>query len=364
MPISELVSPAIQLAKEGVELNWFQALDLALLDPIYSRDESVRHIFYENGKLKKEGDLIQMPALADFLDFIAREGERGFYFGEIAQVIARDSKSRGGFLTRKDFEDYRVNIMNPLVVSYRDKNIILPNGPSKGGALMAVMLGSIKKGADALPGAIKKTQINASSGGKLKFMMDELYEQHNFRLNPSVTASRGTSHFSILDAKGNAVALTSSIGEGCGYFIPGTAMHLNNMMGELFLLPGGAHSWQPDTRMHSMMTPTMVTDEHHALELVSGSGGAGRIPYAIGQVIYHLYQSKMNLKDSTEHPRVHFQDGKMQIELGFEHTLSKDEIVQWDKKSLYFGGVHSIYKGQKRIEAIGDDRREGAGEVF
>ena len=364
IPIKELAAPAIQLAKEGVELNEFQAYDLSLLDPIFKQDPSVRDIFFIDDKIKQKGDSIQMPAMADFLDFISNEGERGFYQGEISKIIAEDCQEKGGFLTRADFENYKVNVLKPLKINYKNKQIFLPNGPSKGGAMLAMMLAQVNNDINSIATAIERTQHIIQKEDQIKSHLDGFFPNNNFNLQPSISFNRGTSHFNILDRWGNAISLTSSIGEGCGYFIPNTNMHLNNMLGEIFLLPNGAHSWQPNTRLHSMMTPTMVMDENGNLEFISGSGGANRIPYSIAQVIYQLYEKKNDLEKSTTHPRVHFQDGKFQIEPEFDFTLEKPNAIFWEKKSIYFGGVHSIFHNGKNLEAIGDARRFGVAEVF
>lgn len=364
IPMKDLVAPAIHLAKDGVVLNEFQAYDLGLLAPIYKQDPIGRDIFYRNGEIKQLGDTIKMPGMVDFLEFIAREGERGFYKGDISSIIAEDSRQKGGFLTRSDLENYSVNVLKPLKVNYKNKQIVLPNGPSKGGAMLAMMLAQVNQDINSIATAIEKTQQIIQNESQIKSHLNSFYPKNNFQLQPSISSNRGTSHFNILDRWGNAISFTSTIGEGCGYFIPGTDMHLNNMLGEIFLLPNGAHSWQPNTRLHSMMTPTMVMNELGNVELISGSGGANRIPYSIAQVIYQLYEKHNNLEESTTHPRVHFQDGKFQIEPNFDFTLKKSNTIFWEKKSIYFGGVHSIFHHGHQVEAMGDARRFGVAEVF
>ncbi len=364
IPMKDLVQPAIQLAKEGVLMNAFQSYDLELLEPIYKQDTSVKDIFFRNDRIIKEGDLLQMPGMADFLDFIAQEGERGFYQGEIAKKVATDSTARGGFLRRADFENYQVNIGDAFAIPYKNKHIYLPNGPSKGGAAMAIMLSQIRTEPQALALAIKEAQLVISDESKIKPNVDALYPSNNFHLQPSLSSNRGTSHFNIVDRDGNAIALTSSIGEGCGYFIPGTNMQLNNMLGEIFLLPNGAHSWTPNTRLHSMMTPTMLTDQKGQLEFVAGSGGASRIPYAIAQVIHHLYVGKKDLHAATMEPRFHFQDGLFQVEKGGQWSHDDLEANIWEEDGIYFGGVHSIWTDGDRMKAIGDARRHGRSVVF
>ena len=91
-------------------------------------------------------------------------------------------------------------------------------------------------------------------------------------------------------------------------------MQLNNMLGELFLLPNGAHSWKPNVRLNSMMSPTMVLDDVGSLELVMGSGGASRIPFAIGQTLQYILEQGFNLKKAIQSPRMHWHEGKLQAE--------------------------------------------------
>ena len=106
--------------------------------------------------------------------------------------------------------------------------------------------------------------------------------------NPSSVNLRGsTSHLNVVDHAGNAVALTTTIGEGSGYYIPGTMIHMNNMLGEPYLLPSGLHSWIPDKRLSSMMAPAITVNEKGYPKLVMGTGGAGRIPFMLSQVWYN-----------------------------------------------------------------------------
>ncbi len=364
IPMKDLASPAIQMAKEGVLLDAFQAHDFVLLEPIFRMDEKVRDIFFINDKIKQKGDELKMPGMADFLDFMVREGQRGFYHGEISKRISDDSQQRGGFLRRDDFENYKVNVLQPLKIKYKDKHIYLANGPAKGGAAMALMLAYAKANPMSIPLAIERAQKIVNDETQIKPYMDQLYPGSHFQLEPGVASNRGTSHFNIIDTKGNAIALTTTLGEGCGYFIPGTNMQLNNMLGEIFLLPNGAHSWIPNTRLHSMMTPTIMTQQNGMFEFIAGSGGASRIPYSIGQVIYQMLQHKRNLEDSTRYPRYHYQDGYYKIERNGDWPFGFSNVNRWENPTIYFGGVNSILQKNGRMEAIGDARRLGVAEVF
>jgi gamma-glutamyltranspeptidase/glutathione hydrolase len=143
-------------------------------------------------------------------------------------------------------------------------------------------------------------------------------------------------------------------------------MQMNNMMGESFLLPDGFHSWQENVRLNSMMTPTMVLDGDGKFCYSGGSGGAGRIPFMISQVIKALFDQDMNLEDATKKSRVHVQEDLIHFEKGALLTPhSFEKTKEWDYKSLFFGGVHSVFQGKNgNLQASGDARRYGVAEVF
>jgi len=365
MPIKDLVSPAIAFANEGVILNTFQAFDLELLEPIFKNDPTIREVFFNGEEVKKEGDFIHMRQTADFLHFLAEEGERGFYHGDISRLVAEASKQRGGFLTRQDFERYQVNVRDPFKFAFQGRNIYTANGPSKGAGLLASFLHLMKdRSSDEIAMAIEETQKLKTNPGDIQAFVNQHYPSTNYLLDHSSSSERGTSHFNIQDSEGNGICLTTTLGEGCGYFIPGTQMHLNNMLGEIFLLPDGAHSWIPNSRMQSMMTPTMVLSSEEKLLGLFGSGGAGRIPYAIGQVLHHLLKDNQSLATATEKPRVHFQEGLFQMEKSNEKMSHIENVKVWGAPSIYFGGVNSIYRDEKGLKAYSDARRYGVHEVF
>lgn len=366
MPMSELIQPAMKLAKEGVLLNTFQALDLTLLEAIFRVDPSMKSVFFNGDELKKEGDLLYFPQFADFLEFLKSEGADGFYKGEISKIVANDSLESGGYLRRSDFENYKSVWRKPLVINGKHQ-VCLPNAPSLGGAIMALLLHFKKEFKGDFAKAMAHTKTHFSKPSQLEEGMRTHFPELIYNLKNDSKATKGTSHFNIVDKFGNAIALTTTIGEGSGYFIPGTNMQMNNMLGEDFLLPDGFHSWQPNVRLNSMMTPTIVLDKNHHFKYAGGSGGAARIPYMIAQVIDNLFEQKMSLKDATEKGRLHVNEGLLHFEKGanFEAIPNGIKLNQWDEQSLFFGGVHSVFKNEDgNLESKGDARRYGVGEVF
>ena len=361
LPFSELIAIPSQLAREGVALNNFQAYDVKLLAPIARKSFVGLRMFYKDDEPKRFGDLIQIPELPDFLSFLAEEGAEGFYRGEIGRKISYDAQNNGGFLSRKDFEGYKVLVKDPISMPYRGMNLQLPALPSLGGMLMGIVLNqthhsleedfvytnALLKNPDNL-----KTAFEERTGIHIK---EDIFDFNN----------KGTSHLNVMDSDGNAISLTTSLGEGSGYFIPGIGQQLNNMLGESFLLPEGFHNWREDRRMSSMMSPTMILSGANDLIFAGGSGGASRIPFAISQVIRNIHENEMSLIDAIEAPRMHYQEDIMNLEDEslLEHIKLK-KLNIWNKKSIYFGGVHALAKKDGEWFAAGDSRREGHGEVF
>lgn len=366
LPMSVLLAPAMDLAKSGVELNTFQSIDLELLEVIFRVDPNVKDIFFNGDERKKEGDLLHFPLFGDFLQFLLDEGEDGFYKGQIAQAVSADSEKRGGYLRRSDFEHYRAIWRRPLNIPWHNLELYLPNGPSLGGAIMALIFGYL----DIYDGDWVKTidQVKSRYQHPMQISkrLELLHPELDFHLEGAEVSTKGTTHFNVVDKWSNAVSFTTSIGEGSGYFIPGTNMQMNNMMGESFLLPNGFHSWQENVRLNSMMTPTMVLDGDNQFRYAGGSGGAGRIPFMISQVIKALFDEKLSLEEATKKARVHVQEEVLHFEKGATlDTTGFENLKEWDYKSLFFGGVHSVFKGKDgHLEAQGDARRYGVGEVF
>lgn len=365
LPMEELVQLPIQYAKEGVAINAFQFHDLVLLEDILKYTEQGRKLFFNQNKILQIGEVLKMPALADFFDYMSIEGKAAFYQGEIAQKIIA-SQENGGHLTIEDFADYEVLIRKPLTFQYRNKTIHTNPLPSIGGSLLthylknleALDLAEFPKSKAYLLGlyqALSQAEGLDRRPGALGESLRQLFNRNK--------KHGSTTHFNIVDKWGNAVSLTATNGEGSGYFIEGTDIQLNNMLGEGALLPDGFHSWDTDIRLSSMMAPTIAVDANNRLEIVTGSGGASRIPSAITQVLHYLLDYQLSVDEAVNNPRVHLGHGVFNIEPDFNHELDpaliREELKNWEEQSLFFGGVHSILNRGGSLYASGDERRDG-----
>jgi gamma-glutamyltranspeptidase/glutathione hydrolase len=175
-----------------------------------------------------------------------------------------------------------------------------------------------------------------------------------------------TSHLSVIDSNGLAVGLTTTAGESAGFVVPGTGFIPNNMMGEADLHPHGFHTHPAGERIQTMMTPVIVL-KNGKVRLVVGSGGSMRIRSAILQVLSNLLDFNMKLVDAVTISRVHLEHGVLQCEAGFDPAAVAEiegfgyKVNRWDKRSIYFGGAHSVSRTESgRLVAAGDNRRGGA----
>lgn len=365
LPMTVLMQHARHYAKNGIKLNTFQAIDLNLLEKIFRMDKSVRNVFFkEDNSLKLEGDVIHMSDYDLFLDALASDGVDLFYKGEIADIIDSYSRINQGHIRKIDFESYHVHWDQSLRISFDNSIVLVPPRSSTGSWIMANILSelnkvlndqwqndylSIVKDLVALPGGY---ECFKSRFQKLSLSSDEAHNNQ---------AYGGTSHFNIVDQWGNAIALTTTIGEGNGYFIPGTMMQMNNMLGETALQPDGLGTWTPGSRLNSMMTPSIILDDQKRLRACLGSGGAARIPYVITQVLLYILRSGYSLENSIAAPRLYLSKSGNHVESGFMINSDKlDQAQRWTKPSLFFGGVHGIQVDNQGIfHSCGDHRRYG-----
>ena len=389
LPLSSLMAPAIKLAKQGTVVNEFQAYIFDIIKPIYQSSSESFGIYRSQKSPNKDlslviaGELLKQPALADTLEALVREGEQLFYEGDIAQSVVKHCKENGGYLTQDDFSNYQVIKRSPLKLTYREHTIYTNPPPSSGGILIAFAL-KLMEACDLTntePGSqeyvdrlsyimhmTNKARIESSlqSGDIDKDrLLDSNYidSYHQLILN-RYTFSRGTTHISTIDKKGNVASLTVSNGEGSGFIAPNTGIMLNNMLGEEDLNPQGFHQWMPNQRISSMMAPTIAYDSsNNAISL--GSGGSNRIRTAILQVLMQLIDFNSPLAKAIEFPRIHFENGLLNLEAGFNNLDEKElndninNTKYWASQNLFFGGVHAVSQVSDSLLGMGDTRRGG-----
>ena len=364
VPLAELVAPAAALARDGVRLNPQQAYVVEILAGIVTSTPESSALFAPEGRLLAAGDILRQPELADALELLGAEGAAPFYTGEIAAAIVRWVSDRGGMLTAEDLAAYEVVDRAPVRAYYRGREVLTNPPPSAGGILIARALGLL----DAQPGPPGVVEIvevmEETQAARTPQFLDGLD-------NPSfVEAFLGgrlgsTTHIAVIDADGRACSVTCSDGSCSGVIVPGTGVHLNNMLGEQDLNPLGFHRFPPGRRLPSMMSPTIVLRDG-VPELVLGSAGSNRIRSAILQTIIRVVDDGLRAADAVKAPRLHFEDGIVYAEPGVdvgELERAGRTISRFRDLNLFFGGVQAAQRDPGGGFWGGGDPRRGGDAI-
>jgi gamma-glutamyltranspeptidase / glutathione hydrolase len=388
MPMAELIRPAVAHARDGVRINTQQAYLLEILDPILTRSAEGRAVYAPEGRILREGEAFRFGDLAAALEHYGAEGPEPFYRGDIAQRIAEWVTERGGVLGAEDLAAYAPVAREPVQAAFRGREIHTNPPPSAGGILVALCLALLERlGSDGVEDVVA-TMYEANQARTEEFhaglydpaftesflapdRLGRLAERIRSGVGPGDGRAPGgpvgsTTHITAVDRDGRCAAVTCSNGTGSGLVVPGTGVHVNNMLGEQDLNPLGYHELPPGRRMPSMMAPTVVLRDGE-LEVGLGSGGSNRIRSAILQVILRMIADGMPAQDAVDAGRVHFEDGVVQAEPGVDpDALSRLErrmpVVRWRRRNLFFGGVHAVARDPEtgELRGGGDPRRGGA----
>ncbi len=388
LSIADLLAPAQSLARRGVTVNAVQRGIAAIVEPILRADASTFARFASPAqpqRLAAVGEQVPWPDFATALQALADAGPALLHGGPWAEQLAADCVAGGGHLTVADLSGYRVETRPPLTLDYRDARLFLNPPPSVGGALLALTLELLSEipldntafGSPAhrlalatamaatadvraalAPGQLPGATERAGQRGRLSARVEAL------GLQP-LLFRRGTTQISIADTDGNLASLTLSNGEGAGYVLPGTGIIMNNMLGESDLAGGGFHQWPADTRVGSMMCPTLVAHAEGGWT-VTGSSGSNRIRSAILQVLVNRIDLQLPLPDAVSAPRLHLEDGALSLEPPVaEGTLQAlaahwPRLQVWRAQNVFFGGAHSVgIDAAGNLHGAGDPRRGG-----
>jgi gamma-glutamyltranspeptidase / glutathione hydrolase len=351
---SELIEPARRLAVNGFVVTHRTEKGLEKYQTILSPFADSRRVFLREGKLYREGEILRQPELAATLGRLQKKGPREFYEGKTAQLIAEDVQRNGGLITRQDLRDYVPKERVPLRGSYRGYGIISMPPPSSGGAVLIEML-NILEGFDLtklhpfsseyyhlLVEAMRRAYADRAeymgdpdfSSIPIDGLIEKAYaERQRSTINPeraSLSSEIGagkptgyepeqTTHFTIVDAAGNAVSNTYTLNRwfGSGVVAKGTGVLLNNEMDDFTSEPGEPNSRgasqsernaiAPRKRPRSSMTPTFVLRPDGSLYFAIGTPGGSRIINTVLQIISNVIDHGMNMQEAIDSPRIHHQ---------------------------------------------------------
>jgi gamma-glutamyltranspeptidase/glutathione hydrolase len=371
LPWRDLFHPAIELARNGVELNKGQAYLHAILDLILRHTPESRAVYEHNGERLVAGDVLIQKDLAETLELLADQGAHDLYEGDLAAAIAKHVRAHGGGITRRDLEEYRVIRRRPIRADFFGQELLSNPPPSAGGVLIAYGLPLLEEIGVGEPG----------TAAAIDALARVMREQHNARVRGfdralqrgglaraleerAAVVSRGTTHISVVDGPGNAVALTASTGSGSGIVVPGTGIHINNMIGEFHV----EKPPRPGARLSSMMSPSLVLRDGSP-RLVVGSAGSLRLRGAVMQIVVNAVGHGLPVEEAIDRPRVHLEGDDLHCEGGHDPAeLDKLEtmgwnVTRWRRRNLFFGGAAAVTLEDGRLAAAGDPRRGGAGVV-
>ena len=382
VPAAELAAPAARLAREGVIVNEQQAYLHELLTGVLTEYPEARSIYAPEGRLLAAGDVFRFDELGDALERYGRDGPDPFYRGDVAEQIAGWVVERGGTLSAADLAAYEPVEREPVRAALAGREILTNPPPSAGGILIAFSLGVLDRAGrtdlEAIVLAMEEAQAARTEefnrglyeeGFAERLLAEERLREAAERVTAGVRVGRGgtdgpvdrlgsTTHISTLDADGNCASVTCSNGTGSGVVVPGTGVHVNNMLGEEDLNPLGFHVLPTGVRLPSMMAPSVVLRDGE-VEMVLGSGGSNRIRSAILQSIIRLIAEDDWAEDAVAAPRVHFEGGAVQAEPGLDEEALRRleglgyEVARWRSQDWFFGGVHAV----ARDPETGSDRR-------
>jgi gamma-glutamyltranspeptidase/glutathione hydrolase len=382
MPLADLVEWPAQVARDGHAINAIQGYVTHILSPILMSTAEGRATFAPDGDLLEEGDRVSFPELADLLERLGREGPGFAYDGDVAAAISDWVLDRGGLITREDLASYGVIDRTPAAASYRGRAILTNPPPSSGGILIAYSLDLLER--VGRPGDLRALvevmdQTNKARTDDFVVALGTEGYLERFLAKDALKSVAGqlesrlgsTTHIAAMDADGGCASVTCSNGSSSGIIVPGTGIHLNNMLGEEDLNPLGPHRHARGDRVPSMMAPTVVLQEDGTPEIALGSAGSNRIRSAILQTILNIVDFNLKAENAVELPRLHLERGVVEAEPGVDpRALDSLEqsgwaVQRWQERNLYFGGVQAVARDPHtgELSGGGDPRRGGAAVV-
>ena len=347
--LARVMEPAIRLAEQGFPVSYWLSRSLASHKELLSKFDASRRIYLRDGNLYQPGEIFRQPELARTLQQIAQHGPNAFYMGQVADEIVSTMAKYHGIITKSDLQDYHAKVREPLVGHFRGYEILVPPPPSSGGVALIEMLNildpldlgppnsyeSIHLIAEAMRRAyadraaylgdtdfVSVPVAGLTSPKYAAVLRNEILKSKPDAPvragNPAPFEGANTTHFSVVDAEGNAVSNTYTLnnGYGSGVTVEGAGFLLNDEMDDFTskpntpnmygLIQSEANSIAPHKRPLSSMTPVIVL-QNDQVRLVLGSPGGGTIINTVLQVLLNVLAYNMDVLQAVNAPRFHDQ---------------------------------------------------------
>jgi gamma-glutamyltranspeptidase/glutathione hydrolase len=412
LPWARLLEPAIRYAN-GFKLGPRLARALAGQGERFALFESTVTVFAPGGRPPPAGESFVQADLARTLEAIASGGAQAFYEGWIADSLVAEMERGGGLISHRDLASYEAVWRDPIEIEYRGREIISMPPPSSGGVTLTEMLHIVEGydlaemgwlSADAIHVAVEAMRrayadrnhylgdpdfveipmsrlLSRAHADSLRSTIDPARASRSERVNRTVAESTETTHFSVVDEEGNAVAVTTTLngGFGSGVIVRGAGFLLNNEMDDFAAKPGSPNSYglvqgeanaiEPGKRMLSSMTPTIVVAPDGRAELVTGTPGGATIITSIFQIVTGHIDFGLPVQTSVNAPRFHHQN--LPDVIMFERAgLDADVIAELERRGHqvrqrggYSGGVQSIYIAPDGTRFGAADPRQGSSAI-
>ena len=416
MTLAEVLEPAIRLARDGIEVTYDLAADLARSQRLKHNPASLRKFYKPDGSNYEVGELWKQPDLAWTLSEIAEHGVEAFYSGSVAEKIVADMEAHNGLITMQDLADYKVVEREPVRGSFRGYEIAAMPAPSSGGAHVIQMLNILEnfplakmgpESADTLH--IMAEAMKFSYADRSKYLGDPDFVEvptetlvskkyasdiaakismeralTSDEIAPgqlSIYESDETTHYSVVDDEGNMVGNTYTLmfTFGSGVVIEGTGILMNNNMGnftlrsdipDAFGLMGSENNLiRPNRRPVSSMSPVLVSKNGQPI-LMTGSPGGSKIISANMQMVLNVVEFGMNIADAAVAPRIHHQwkPDVLEIESGISpdtvsRLIDRGQNINFSQRSAGMGSLQTVMWQDGIFYGYSDPRRPGAGAV-
>ena len=403
LPWKDLLLPAYRLANDGYAVGHDLAHVLNMASAVLNYHSPNSAYIRHGGQLWVAGDVLLQKDLAWSIEQIMEHGADAFYKGELAARILKAFEKAGGIISKEDLAAYSVKTRAPVATSYRGKQVISMPPVSGGGVTLIQMLNMLEnfdlqkygqgsaKSIHLQAEVMKRAAANRRSwlgdpdfvdvpieAYVSKTLAKDMAKKIDFKHAAKVKnisaepmgryESRNTTHFSVMDAQGNAVSNIYTLGYsfGSGFVADGTGILFDNQMRNFSYRSDSNHknALAPGKRMLSTMTPTIVLDEEGKVFLVTGTPGGGRIINVILQVLVNVVDYQMNIAEATHQPRIH--QGWRNQDLGIERGMNP-EVVKLLKSMGHqinlqqtMGSTQSIMWRDGVFQGAADPRRPNA----
>lgn len=408
LPFADVIGPAVALARDGFLVDEYRSNSIRGDSARLSRFPASRASFLPDGGPPAPGSTLRQPTLARTLEAIRDGGAAGFYEGPVADLIVAEMERGGGLISHEDLRGYRAFWRDPIVIGYRGYTIYSMPPASSGGITMGEIL-NIMEGYQPLPPFGSPLLLHREAEAMRRAFTDrntylgdpdfvrnpterllskgyaaELRAQigarasRTPRFDPAATGGSSTTHFSVVDADGNAVSCTTTLNDsyGSAVTVTGAGFLLNDEMDDFATAPGKpnlyglvqgeANAIAPGKRMLSAMTPAIVLDSTGSLFLVTGTPGGPRIITMVYHVISNVVDHRMSLPDAVTAPRMHHQGlpDSLDVEHGGFLPATLDSLRALGHGVAtrgYWGDVEAIIRTPRGWLGVSDPRRGGGG---